>query len=373
MKGAADPALSAGNPEHMFPLPYSESELSGLLGEGWKDTLTTAYRWMLMGRLLDNHLLDLQHRGLVGPSYSPLSGHEATNVGAAMALQKDDWVFPGLREQLVALVRGMGLTSYAHSLFANSMDHSLGRQVPRLISAREVNYVSTASDIGAQIIQAAGCAYAQRYSKVKGITVAFFGDGATSTGDFHSGMNFAGVYHLPMLFLCVNNQWAISLPVEKQTAMSAMAEKAKAYGFRGMQVDGTDVIQVYTAVKKSRASIISGEGPAFLELIVYRMTHQSSPDEPVRDLPPGWVEKAASHDPLARLEDLLERTGILLATNRESIRKELEDKIRHAVAEAEVTPPPGPETLFTDTVKEAYWPLTEERETFDRDQGGHFP
>jgi pyruvate dehydrogenase E1 component alpha subunit/2-oxoisovalerate dehydrogenase E1 component alpha subunit len=328
---------------------------------------------MLMGRLLDMHLLALQRQGLVGPSYSPYSGHEATNVGAAMALQKDDWVFPSLREQLVALVRGMELTSYANSLFTNSKDHSMGRQVPWLISAREVNYVSMASDIGAQIIQAGGCAYAQRYRKAPGVTVAFFGDGATSTGDFHSGMNFAGVYHLPILFLCVNNQWAISLPVEKQTAMPMMAEKAKAYGFRGVKVDGTDVIQVYTAVKKSREAVAAGVGPVFLELVVYRMTHQSSSDEPVRSSTYAWDEEARVHDPLARLDGLLERTGILAAGSRETIRKELEEKIRRAVAEAQVTPPPGPETLFTDTVKEAYWPLTEERETFDRDQGGHFP
>jgi TPP-dependent pyruvate/acetoin dehydrogenase alpha subunit len=356
-----------------MPLPYSPEELARLLGEDWKNLLTSAYRWMLLGRLLDSHLLALQRQGLVGPSYSPLSGHEATNVGAAMALLKDDWIFPSLREQLVALVRGMELTTYTHSLFANALDHSLGRQVPKLISAREVNYVSMASDIGAQIIQAAGCAYAQRYKKVNGITVAFFGDGATSTGDFHSGMNFAGVYHLPVLFLCVNNQWAISLPVEKQTAMSAMAEKAKAYGFKGIKIDGTDVIQVYTEVKKAREAVAAGEGPALLELVVYRMTHQSSPDEPVHDLPQGWVEKTMIHDPLARLEELLERTGALPLASRETIRKATEDRIRRSVAEAQVTPPPGPETLFTDTMKEAYWPLTEERETFDREQGGHFP
>jgi 2-oxoisovalerate dehydrogenase E1 component alpha subunit len=357
----------------VVPLPYSEKELSSSLGEKWKERLSDAYSWMLLGRLLDSSLAMLQRSGAVGPSYGAPTGHEAANVGAALALEKADWVFPGLREQLVAMVRGMTLASYMHSLFGNAMDSSQGRQVPALLSSREAGFVSVPSSVGAQIVQGTGCAYAMRYRKDKGITVIFFGDGATSEGDFHSGMNFAGVYRLPVLFLCINNQWAISLPVEKQSAMSEMARKAEAYGFKGRRIDGTDVVAVYLAVKEARQSLLKGDCPQMIEAVLYRMPGVPSEGGAPSFLPDGWKREAASHDPLARLEELLERTGALPLAARQEIRKGHEERIRRAINEAEATPPPSPDSLFRDTTGEAYWPLTEERDTFDRDQGGHFP
>jgi TPP-dependent pyruvate/acetoin dehydrogenase alpha subunit len=359
-------------PEGLLPLSYTEAELAQKLGDGWKGTLELAYRWMLFGRLMDTRFLGLQRQGRVG-FYGPATGHEAVNVGSALALQKEDWILPGLREQLLALARGLDLQGYVHHLFGNGTDPSLGRQMPCHPTGKPVHYVSMASTVGTQISQAVGSAYAQRYRGETGITAVFFGDGATSTTDFHSGMNFASVYNVPVLFVCANNQWAISVPVAKQTAVPVLANKAKAYGMRGVRMDGTDVVEVISQVREARASLLAGNGPVFLEALVFRMNPHSSSDDPTRYYPANWMKEARAHDPLGRLEGLVDRLQLLAPEKKEALRKEIEDMFRKAIAEAEVAPPPSPDTLFRDTLSETHWPLTEERDTFDRDQGGHFP
>ena len=363
---------SSGKGPAIVPLPYDATTLSPLLGDGWRERLVQMFRGMLLGRTLDTRMLNLQRQGRVG-FYGPASGQEAANVGAALALEPQDWVFPGLREQLIALVRGYDLPRYVHHLFGNDMDPAKGRQMPCHPSAREVQYVSMSSVIGTQIVHAVGCAFAQRYRKDRAISVAFFGDGATSANDFHSGMNFAGVFDLPVLFVCTNNQWAISVPTARQTAAASFAAKAPAYGFPGERVDGTDVVAVYHHVRRVRGAMAEDPHPHLLELVLYRLTPHSSSDDPSRYQPKGWREEAMARDPLARLEELLDRTGVLPASEREAIRRELDAEIRSAIQEAEVIPPPRNETLFQDTLKEPSWPLTEERDSFDREQGGHFP
>lgn len=355
----------------LVPLPYGREDLPGLLGPNWEEWLRTAYRWMLLGRVLDTRMLGMQRQGRVG-FYGPATGHEAANVGLALSLRKEDWVFPGLREQLVALARGHPLGQYVHHLFTDGVDPCKGRQMPCHPTAREVHYVSMSSTVGSQIIHAVGCAYAMRLRKDPGAAVACFGDGATSTNEFHAGMNFAGVYQLPVLFFCANNQWAISLPVSKQTRVPVLADKAGEYGFNGVRIDGTDVIAVFHTVRAARERLAE-QGPTLVEPLVYRMTPHTSSDDPTRYVPKGWMEEAAAHDPLTRLEELLDRTGVLAVTARETLRQELETELRKLIAEAEVTPPPGPDTLFVDTFRDTFWPLTEDRDSFDREQGGHFP
>lgn len=359
-------------PAVIVPLPYGPAELKAQLGDRWEADLKAAYRGMLLGRLLDGRMLALQRQGRVG-FYGPATGQEATSVGAALGLERSDWVFPGLREQLLALVRGLDLTLYMHHLFGNDSDTARGRQMPCHPSAKEVAYVSMSSVIGTQIIQAVGCAYAQKIRKDPGISVAFFGDGATSANDFHSALNFAGVLQTPVLFICTNNQWAISVPTSKQTAAKTFASKAAAYGLPGTRIDGTDVVAVLSSVRAARREIAAGKGPRLLEAVVYRLTPHSSSDDPTRYQPPGWMAEALAHDPLGRLELLLDKVGLFPATERESLRSELDGLIRRAISDAEVIPPPRSESLFDDTLKETVWPLTEQRDAFDREQGGHFP
>ena len=192
----------------LLPLPYRAHDLDGML-PGWQKTLVEAYRWMVLARTLDGRMLGLQRQGRVG-FYGPATGQEAVSVGTALALTPGDWVFPGLREQLVALIRGHPLGHYMDHLFANDRDPARGRQMPCHPTCRDVRYASMSSVIGTQISQAVGVAYGLKLRHEEAVSVAYFGDGATSANDFHAGLNLAGVLQAPVLFCCTNNQWAIS-------------------------------------------------------------------------------------------------------------------------------------------------------------------
>ena len=304
---------------------------------------------MLLARALDGRMLGLQRQGRVG-FYGAATGQEAVNVAAGLATAPQDWILPGLREQLVALVRGHPLGTYVHHLFADARDPALGRNMPCHPTAREVRYVSMSSVIGTQISHAVGVAYGIRHRREPAVALAFFGDGATSSNDFHAGMNQAAVLGLPVLFCCTNNQWAISVPVERQTAVPTLAEKAKAYGMEGRRVDGTDFLACWSAVTAALARLRGGGSPEMIEFVLYRMTAHSSSDDPGRYQPPGWADATRSHDPVLRLERWLMEQGVLDPAKGDQLRSEADEEVREAVREAEATAAPGPETLTADVL-----------------------
>jgi pyruvate dehydrogenase E1 component alpha subunit len=329
------------------PLPYSAEDLASALGSRWQETLLAAHYWMTLARTLDGRMQGLQRQGRIG-FYGAATGQEAVNVATGLATETEDWIFPGLREQLISLVRGYSLLAYAHSLFADDRDVSRGRQMPCHPSAREVHYVSMSSVIGTQISQAAGLAYAIQRRKDPGVVLGFFGDGATSSNDFHAGLNLAGVYHLPIVFVCANNQWAISLPVERQTASVSLAAKAHAYGFEGTRVDGTDFVAVYRALRAALLAARSGKGPALLEFATYRMTPHSSSDDASRYQPKDWASRAQRFDPVLRLTDWMRSHELLTAAIETSVHDRAENEVKVALRQAEETPPPAPESLTED-------------------------
>ena len=334
------------------PLPYGSDELLRAVGPGWKETLGSAYRWMVLARTLDRRMQALQRQGRVG-FYGAATGHEAVNVAAGLASRPADWVFPGLREQLVALVRGYSLTAYAHSLFADDRDVARGRPMPCHPTAREVNYVSMSSVIGTQITHAVGAAYGARIRKDPGVVLAFFGDGATSSNDFHAGLNIAASWQLPVVFVCANNGWAISVPGERQTAAKTLAEKAAAYGMPGRRVDGTDFVAVFQALTQTLEYVREGKGPSLLETPVFRMTPHSSSDDPGRYQPEDWMARAQRLDPVARLEDWLLHHGLLTRELGASVVETAEAEVRAAIEAAEAAPPPAPESLTQDVYASA--------------------
>jgi len=326
------------------PLPYTPDEVAASLGSSWKETLLDAVRWMALGRALDSRMQSLQRQGRVG-FYGAATGQEAVNVAAGLATSAEDWIFPGLREQLVALVRGHDLVTYVHHLFGDALDPALGRNMPCHPSAREVHYVSMSSVIGTQVSQAAGLAYALRVRRDPGVAVAFFGDGATSSNDFHAGMNFAGVFGLPVLFLCANNRWAISVPVERQTATPTLAEKAREYGLEGRRVDGTDFVAVYRALAESLHRIRHGGPAEMIEFVLFRMNPHSSSDDPGRYQPDDWLARARATDPLDRLVLWLSENGLVDGAAKGRTFSEADERVRAAVRIAESTPSPSPSTL----------------------------
>lgn len=336
-------------PGPVRPLPYSEEQVAAALGPEWSRTLLEAYRWMVLARTLDARMLALQRQGRVG-FYGAATGQEAVNVAAGLASGPEDWILPGLREQLVALVRGHSLGTYVHHLFADEVDPALGRNMPCHPTAADVHYVSMSSVIGTQITHAVGVAYAMRYRRAPGVAVAFFGDGATSSNDFHAGVNFAGILGVPVLFACTNNQWAISVPVARQTASASLAVKAQAYGIPGQRVDGTDFVACSQSISAALARLRAGGPPEMLEFVLYRMTAHSSSDDPSRYQPGDWAERARAHDPVGRLERWLLEHDRLDLEGRGRLGAEAESSVREAIATAESTPPPAAATLTEDVL-----------------------
>ncbi|MEM0128653.1 MAG: thiamine pyrophosphate-dependent enzyme [Thermoplasmata archaeon] len=341
------PAASTTPPP--LPLPARAAEIEALWGSRAQERAREVYTWMALSRAMDARMQALQRQGRIG-FYGAAMGHEAVNISAGLLTRPEDWIFPGLREQLVALVRGHPIGAYVHHLFATERDPARGRQMPCHPTAREVHYVSMSSVIGTQITHAAGAAFAMRRRREAAVALACFGDGATSASDFHAGLNFAGVGRWPVVFLCANNQWAISMPAERQSAVERLSDKASAYGFPGRTVDGTDLFAVWAELARAIETARTGGGPTLLEMRVFRMTPHSSSDDPSRYQPPDWSRRALEHDPVRRFVDWLDRVGWLTAPERATIEQEADRRVREAIAEAERTPPPGPATLFEDVM-----------------------
>ncbi|MBI5419647.1 MAG: hypothetical protein HZA60_06120, partial [Deltaproteobacteria bacterium] len=254
--------------------PDVDPELSG-------ETKLFLFRKMLFLRALDEKALSLQRSGRIG-FYIGAAGQEATEIGSGFALQEGDWVFPSYRDQGVALLHGYPLSALVGQLFGNASDLTRGRQMPNHWCDRSSRIVSVSSPVATQLPQAVGAAYAAKIRGEKGAFIAYFGDGGSSTGEFHVAMNFAGVFRTPNVFFCSNNQYAISLPSAKQTASGSIAIKATAYGFPGVRVDGNDVLAVCRVTRDALARAREGGGPTLIEAVTYRMGAHSTADDPTR-------------------------------------------------------------------------------------------
>jgi pyruvate dehydrogenase E1 component alpha subunit len=206
--------------------------------------------------------------------------------------------------------------------------------------------------VGSQPPHAVGAAWAAKLRKEKICTIVYFGDGATSEGDFHEAMNFAGVFRTPTIFFCQNNHYAISVPRRLQTASRTIAQKAVAYGFGGVQVDGNDVFAVYAATKEAREKAVSGGGPTLIEAFTYRFGPHTTADDPNKYRENAEVEEWKARDPLARLEKYLQKNGLWSEDLERTAKAEAEAAVNKAVQEAEEFPPPRVEDMFEYTFAE---------------------
>lgn len=310
----------------------------------------TAYRHMVRTRAFDRQMVVLQRQGKIGFTIQ-CEGEEACHAGSAAHVDPSrDWIFPSYRQQGMALALGVPPLEMAHQMFGNAADAgSRGRQMPVHFSFRQpVRWVSISSPLGTQIPQAVGAARAMQLRGENGVAFCCFGDGSTSTNGFHSGMVFAGVWKAPVVFLCDNNQWAISVPTHRQTASSSFAVKGKAYGVRGIVVDGNDFFEVWRAVGEAVAAARSGGGPTLLELVTFRVGGHSSSDDPRRYRDERWLEQARARDPIVRLESVLTERGLLTAEDARRIADEAAAEMREAADRAASVGPPAPATLFED-------------------------
>ena len=331
------------------------------------ETLVDMYREMKLARHFDERAVSLQRQGRIG-TYPPLSGQEGAQIGSVHALEDEDWIIPSYREHAAAAVRGLSLKK----TLMYWKGYEVGNAVPE-----EANLFTVAVPIGSQVPHATGLAWA---SKLKGeedkAFLCYFGDGATSEGDFHEGLNFAGVFDTPNVFFCNNNQWAISVPRERQTASETLAQKATAYGFEGVQVDGMDPLATYEitrrAVEKAKNP---GDGelrPTLIEAVQYRFGAHTTADDPSVYRDEAEVEKWKARDPIPRLETFLTETGRLDDEQIQAIEDRNEEEVATAIEEAEAEDDPDPSEMFDHTYEQMPPRLQAQLEEFQalRDRHG---
>ena len=318
------------------------------------------YRALCRIRSLDERMQALQRQGRIG-FYGTCTGQEAVPVALGFALEQSDWVFPALRESSILLVRGFPLVSYLCQVFGNDRDVLKGRQMPSHMSGRSANVVSWSSCIGTQLTHAVGAAWAAKTRRDNMVSAACLGDGATSSADFHSAMNFAQVFRVPCLFVCQNNQWAISTPVARQSNTQTLAERALAYAMPAERLDGNDVCGLFLAFQRAAERARAGLGPTFLECVTYRVGPHSTSDDPTLYRSEAEVSEWRARDPIARLARSLEAQGALDAALRRTVDHELNAELDAALEVAEATAPPPRASLFDDVYSELPGHLLEQR------------
>jgi len=305
------------------------------------EDLRRIYALMAMTRAADRKALSLQRQGRMG-TYASSLGHEACQVGTAFPLRTEDWAFPYFRDLGLYLTVGFPLSSYYHYWMGNEA----GIRTPE-----GLNLFVFAIPVASQIIHAAGAGMAANYLKKNIAVVCTFGDGATSEGDFHEGLNFAGVFRTPNVFVCYNNQWAISMPRRRQTAAPTIAQKAVAYGFPGIAVDGNDVLAVIAASSEALARARAGGGPTLIEAVTYRMGHHTTSDDATKYRSKAEVEEWERRDPLRRFQAYLKGKGIWDERFEASVQEQAAADVEKAVEEAERRPQATPEEVFAHTYK----------------------
>ncbi|MBA3580994.1 MAG: thiamine pyrophosphate-dependent dehydrogenase E1 component subunit alpha [Gammaproteobacteria bacterium] len=285
---------------------------------------------MVRVRCIDQRMLKLQRAGRIGFVGSML-GMEAAMIGTAAGLRQQDWMWSGLREGGAALMRGLPLSEYIAQMYCNSNDSAKGRQMNNHFQHKGSHYPSWSSVIGTQIPHGVGAAFAAKRAKKDEVHGIYFGDGATSSNGFHSGMNMAAVWKAPAIFVCVNNGWAISVPSCNQTAAASYADKAIGYGMAGYDVDGNDVLACYLAMKVLVEQARKGGGPSLLVVNTYRMMGHSSSDDPSKYRDAKEVEMWQKRDPIDRFNLYLVKQGIIktdeLAAIEAQIYQEIDDEI----------------------------------------------
>jgi pyruvate dehydrogenase E1 component alpha subunit len=279
----------------------SEGQVDRALDPGLPDELLLKlYRAMVLGRSFDERMLILQRQGKLG-TFAPVKGQEA-QIGAAAALEPQDWIIPSFRETPVELWRAKPMENVLLYYSGYSECEPL---------AQGLNLLPVSVPVGSQMSHAVGIALGMKYRGQKAVAATFFGDGATSQGDFHEAMNFASVYQAPVIFICQNNQWAISLPRSRQTNSATLAQKALAYDMEGIQVDGNDVLAVYRAVREAAERGRAGGGPTLIEMVTYRLSMHTTADDPKKYRSEEEVAQWQKKDPIARFEKYLANKGLL--------------------------------------------------------------
>jgi TPP-dependent pyruvate/acetoin dehydrogenase alpha subunit len=320
---------------------------------GALDRALTLYRTMVRIRLISARMVQLQREGAVSFHASAI-GEEGAICGASLACRDADWIFPGAREWAAAIVRGLPVAEYVHHAFGTASGRAKGHAPPDHLPARRYGVAPASGVVGAHVPQAVGFAWAARMKKRDLVTIALFGEGATSTGDFHNAMNFAGVFKAPCVLVCRNNGRATSTPSSRQTKSESFAAKAIAYGVARAEVDGNDALAVLDLVREGVARASTGKGA----LLVEAKTRPLEPPEAGG----GDVLAIGDADPLVVLRRHLEREGRFDAAAHDAFVAATRAEIDAAVGAAKAAPAPAPATIFEDVYAEVPEHLARQKE-----------
>ena len=310
------------------------------------EKLLTMYRQMMLARALDRRMWVLNRQGKA-PFVISGQGHEAAQVGVAAALRPGvDWLAPYYRDLAFCLAMGLTARDFMLSVYARAEDPSSGgRQMPSHFGLRRARIVTTSSTVATQVLHAAGIAYAAKLRGLDEVVVTTLGEGSTSKGDWHEGLNFAGVHRLPFVCVVQDNDYAISVPHRLQMGVDSVAERARGYGMAGATVDGGDVLAMYEAAAAAVARARGGEGPTLIGAKVARFTSHSSDDDQRRYRPQEELEALLRRDPIERFRNYLMDEGLLTDEEDERVQQSCTAEVSEAVEAAEAASPPSPDDL----------------------------
>jgi pyruvate dehydrogenase E1 component alpha subunit len=311
------------------------------------EQLLEMFYWLKLIRTFDERLSILVRQGQVRSGVYTGIGQEAIIVGTCFGLRKEDFVCPLHRDLGLFLMKGVDARTMMSQMFGKTTGLSKGRDSALHSGVTELGIFGNTSMLGANLPVAAGLALTFKMEKTDNVVVAYFGEGASNTGDFHEALNFAGVHRLPILFVCENNQYAYSVPVEKSMAIDDVADRAESYGFDGVSINGNDVLAVYQTTQGALARAREGDGPTLIECKTYRWHGHSEHDKAFYRTD----EELAmwkSRDPIPTFTTYLKGLKTLTDDKAAEIEGRVKQAIDDAVDFAQGAPDPNPEDAVTD-------------------------
>lgn len=347
------------NIEEMFPMKQVMDQDGQLLDDSYKNDITESmakqfYKQLKLMRAFDQKMVNMQRQGRIG-TYPLYSGQEAAQVGSALALKDHDWMFPTYRDHAATIT-----FTNDFRIIANWNGRVEGNLPPE-----GKNVLPPSVPIATQLPISAGIGMASNYRKTDEVTLCYFGDGATSEGDFHEGMNFASVYQTPVVFFNQNNQYAISVPIHKQMNSETIAQKAIAYGMPGVRVDGNDIFAVYFETLKAVEHARDGNGPTLIEAVTWRYGAHTTADDPTKYRDNEVLnEKHRLNDPIDRLEKFMTHFNMWDEDYRDSVDEEVKTEIDEAVKVFETMDKPNVEDVFDHMFEENPWTIEAQKQAY---------
>lgn len=311
------------------------------------------YEHMSICREYDMLAFKLQRSGRMG-TYPQNWGQEATSTGAAYAMEDQDWLVTAYRENAGMFWRGLPM----EYILWHWMGDERGNKIPD-----GLNMLPISVPIGTQMLHAAGLAWASKYRKDDAVAVTFFGDGASSEGDFHEAINFATTLSLPVVFFCQNNGWAISTPRQRNVAGETVAQRGLAYGAHSVRVDGNDIFAVVKVMKDAITRARKKREVTFIEGLTYRMGDHTTADDARRYRDSEELEKWAKRDPLIRLRKYLQDRKKWNQKKQDALEERAKKVVNEVVQRAEGITKPEADDFFNHTFDQLPPALKQQRDS----------